>query len=56
MIAAKTLWEAVEQVARVLGVPLDDALDGTLAELRTRGATIQFDSGADCWRATLPTR
>jgi hypothetical protein len=55
MIVARTLWEALEQAAAAIGLPTDDALEGTLAELRAAGATIQYDGRADHWRATLPT-
>jgi hypothetical protein len=54
MIAARTLWEALELVAPLVGVPVDDALDAVLAELRATGATIKYDSASDRWYATLP--
>jgi len=55
-LTARTLWQLAEQAAGAIGVPVDDDLGGVVSALRAAGATIQFDSGADCWRATLPTR
>jgi hypothetical protein len=52
--SARTLWEALEQAAAAIGLPTDDALEGTLTELRDRGATIQYDGRTDQWRAMLP--
>jgi hypothetical protein len=54
-LTARTLWQLAEQAAGAIGVPVDDDLGGVVSALRDAGASIRFDSSADCWRATLPT-